>query len=276
MFFQLAFYWFHNNGFLFCNTFLYAVAAAIAVHYRNTKRIFILVYIFALTVHNFIALRCIVRFFFCQQEWANSCVWANKRTAVTLNTIFWNPAWYINGYAAFFVSSSSLWEGAVLASNKSANRKQIALLRINRHCHIFNKVWQIFHIMMNMFAIQFGPSSRNFHLTHFFHTSINCVYVHLNNCIATMTIGFNSLSFHSRNSHIYRNNIWKLKESSLQNSINATSQAYLSSKINTIYNIKFYIALCNFAFHVVRKFFLNFGVVPNAVKQESTAILKIR
>src|SRR5690554_157262 len=119
-----------------------------------------------------------------EQEGANGGVGTNIGTLVTLNTVFVDPLRNVNGNATLFVSSCSLWKGPVLATNKSADRQIITLLRVDGEYNVLDEFRYI--LTIGFFIGQLGPFGRNIHLGHI-STTINGGVVHFHHSLTFAT-----------------------------------------------------------------------------------------
>ena len=110
----------------------------------------------------------------------------DKRTLITLNTIFWNPFWYINSYTTFFISCTTTRKCSILNTIKGAYRKTISLLSTHRTKDGSNK-FRFFKFLFFCFLYCF-PRLWYIHLNCCFKTSVNSSIIHINDFLTFFTI----------------------------------------------------------------------------------------
>ena len=161
----------------------------------------------------------------------------NISTLVTLNTIICNPFRDCNCDTAFFVSSCTCWESSIFSSYESTYRKIITFLCIDRFNNIFNKIR---NISIVSFRLNFDifPFSRYSNFLDFT-TTINRIFIHINDIFAFSTKRLNNSFLHFINCIIVRNYVCNFKESRLHNSICSITQTNFVSNFCSINDINF-------------------------------------
>src|SRR5690554_6719247 len=149
-------------------------------------------------------------------------VGTNIGTLVTLNTVFVDPLRNVNGNATLFVSSCSLWKGPVLATNKSADRQIITLLRVDGEYNIFDELGHV--LTIGFFIDQLGPFGRNIHLGHI-STTINGGVVHFHHSLTFATKRLNDKLLHLIYGLIVRNYAGNFKEGRLHDGIGTITRS---------------------------------------------------
>ncbi len=125
------------------------------------------------------------------------------RTLVTLDTIFWNPFWYVNSYFSLFISSCSMVKSTIFSSFKSTYRKFVSFLSIHNFNDVFNEVRSILLTFIFIFCI--FPSFWNVNFNYSINSSIYSIVVHFNNFFTFFTIRCLNCIFKVFNSFIYWN-----------------------------------------------------------------------
>ena len=244
-----------------------ADAAAHTIHRGNSHCKFVNAFAFALLVNKRCASRCIGRFFFVQSIRTNRCVRADIRALVALCAGRAVPLGNHDRNAAFFVSGSALFEGAVCVIDKCGNRQRVAV-------HFADRLHDGIDHLDELRGAVFGcrrfsvncvcPIRRNINLHIRGGACVDCLFVHFNDFFALLheLLGF---FFHVANRFVNRQNFCKREERGLQNGVGALAEADISGDVNRVDRIKLNVVLRNITLGFGVELFGKLFFIPLAV-----------
>ncbi len=106
-------------------------------------------------------------------------------------------------------------------------------------------------------------------------TCVDSVPVLLNNVLTLLAVGSFCGSLHVAESVLERNDVGKLEECGLENSIDTSSHACFFAKLNAVDSIEIDIVLSNISLHLTGEISLKTFHIPDSVEEESSAGLDI-
>ena len=212
------------------------------------------------------------RFFLGGENRSYACVRANQRALSALYAVFGNPHGQGGSDTALLELSGA--GGDVTVGLESGDGQFVAFLsgnRLDERAEV--RIGRSFH---HGRALSGGSPIRgilDFHkaLDGFVHAGV----VHVDDSVAFLAVSLFDHLLHVIGSLLVRNDVCKLEESRLANGVDALSCADFSDYLKRVESVEFDMLLCNLVLHLVGEFLVQLIFVPDGVKQEYAAFLKV-
>ncbi|OPZ73615.1 MAG: hypothetical protein BWY80_00903 [Firmicutes bacterium ADurb.Bin456] len=228
--------------------------------------------LFAHSFDCFKALGGILELLFCQQEGPDGSVRTYEGALVTLDAIFGNPFRYKVGDATFFILGCSHGETSVFPAREGADRQFVTLQPVHYLGNIHNEFGHFFRRFIRIHCV--FPGFGHVNLYHAVYTHINCPVVHIDNGIALPAVCLLDGALQFVNGLFNGDDVGEFKESGLQDHVVAVTQPKFFRFINGVDGIKIDIIVGDIFPHGSRETFIQLLGAPDAVKEESAALLK--
>ena len=201
-------------------------------------------------------------------------------TLVTLDTVFRNPLRNLNCNASLFKCRWTLWEFTVSHILECWNRKLVALLSITWDLNIVYIVCKSLVVACNSSHTHLSigsvsPWSRDINLYNVLMTCINSIPVLFYDILTLLAVRSFSSCLHIFNSVLKRNDVGKLEECGLKNSINSCTHTCFFTQLNTVDCIEIDVILSKVSLNLTRKMLFKTFHIPDSIQKESTAWLDV-
>ena len=261
-FFHLGCQRFHYQSFAFgCGADLCAVTATGAIQRGNVNSKFQT--FCADSIFRRQGSRSFSSFFFSHKNGTDSCVGANERALVTLDTSINLPFGNVDCDTAFFISAGATGESTVGIFIECAYGQFVAFQTVHGNEKFIYKFVTGFSSKFAIFCI--SPSSRNFYSNDSVNALVDGSVVHINNVLTFFAVGMFNSFFQMLNRGFQRNNISQFEERRLHNHIDTTAKTDFLSNLNSINDVEFNIVFCDVTFQLTREVSIQFFCSPGAV-----------
>ena len=259
---------FSNQCFARSGAGIDTVAAALAVHrgYCDAE-----VHTFC-TQSRFSVYARSILFFFSHQYRTDGSVRAHNGALVALDTFIDLPFRNVDGYAAFFISSSAGGERTICLIHQFADGQVMAFLFVHGNHNFVNEL--VAGLRIQFFVSAVNPVSRNIDLHNGVNTFVNGSIVHVNHLLAFLAIGVNDGFLQVFHSIFNRDDTGQFEESGLHDHVDTTTQTDFGSNLHSVNGVEVDVVSSQVAFQLARQFLVQFFSGPRAVQQKSTAILQ--
>ena len=191
-------------------------------------------------------------------------------TLVALQTVFYLPFRYVDGYATFFIGSRSLREGAVFQTEERADRQAVPFLGIDRFLQFRDEFRYVFLCFRCICRI--GPGCRDIDFHDLRYALVNGGVVHINDFLAFLAIVRNNGVFQIFHGIFNGDNIGQFEECRLHDHVEPATQSDVLDNLDGIDRVELDMFLCQGPFHRSRQVLFQSGCIPDGVQQERAAV----
>ena len=124
----------------------------------------------------------------------------------------------------------------------------------------------------NVFFCCVFPAFWNLDFNHLFCTSVDCIVVHLNDCITLTSVCCFCSSLHKVDSLFFRNDVSQFEECRLKYSVDTLSKSDLFTDLDTIDYVELDVVVSNVALNLSWQMMFNTFHIPWAVQKECTTV----
>ncbi len=227
----------HDKCFLFCRTYICAVAASCTVGrgYLHSECVF---FEYCLALRFLDACRSCGSLFSCHKEWTDRCVRTYECTSVALDTVFCFPLRNVHCNAAFLVCCCAVRNCAVCDIFECAYVKRVSALCVHYVCD-FPYEFRSEPVLVRIleFSSYVFPVCRNIHFCIFSASVYGCI-VHLYDVLAFLAVALVDCLLHICDSILVRDDTGNLEECRLEDGVGPSAETDLRSDLCGVDYIK--------------------------------------
>ena len=190
---------------------------------------------------------------------------ADKRTLVTLDTVFFEPFGYESCHTAFFESCGALFPGTVLTTGEGADLEEVAILGVDGTNDVVDECGIV--VGCGCFSFEVAPSLVDRELL-VFATAINSCVVLVDDILALLAVRLNDEFLHLLNCEVNGDYFGDAEECALEDGVGTVAEADFLSDLGCVDVVNGDIVVSEILLDLVGEILGEFLSFPDGVEKE--------